>query len=164
MKITKATEKDWKEYKEIRLEALKNNPEAFGASYEDEAKRSGARWKKSLKDKNKTVFLVLDNNKPVAISMILFESSKRFDHIARISSVYVNPEYRGRKLSSKLMELIIKEAKRKKIMKIQLKVVTSQESAIALYKKFGFKVVAKLNKEMKIGNKYYDEYLMEREL
>jgi ribosomal protein S18 acetylase RimI-like enzyme len=43
-------------------------------------------------------------------------------------------------------------------------VVTTQISAIILYKKFGFKIIAKLNKDMKIGNKYYDEYLMEKEL
>jgi len=39
---------DWVMWKTIRLEALKNHPEAFGSSFEEEHERTDADWKNSL--------------------------------------------------------------------------------------------------------------------
>lgn len=38
MEIIKLPVSDWEKYKEIRLRALKEDPQAFGASFEDNAK------------------------------------------------------------------------------------------------------------------------------
>ena len=163
--IRKASVRYWKEFKEIRLEAVKNNPEGFGSAYEEEVDRSKERWKISLINKNKIVFLALDGKIPIAISIISYESSIKMNHLAHIYSVYVKPEYRGRKISSRLIEFILADASnKKKIKKVKLSVVTTQTPAINLYKKFGFKIIAKLKKEVRVGKKYYDEYIMEKNL
>ena len=51
--------------------------------------------------------------------------------------------------------------------KIKLAVVKENVTAIALYKKFGFKVVAIEEKEMKVNSQYYDviqmAYFLEKE-
>jgi len=163
--IKKVAVKNWEKFKEIRLEALKNNPEAFGSSYEEEVQRSDERWRISLANKNKTVFLALDRKIPIAIATISYESMIKMNHLANIYSVYVKPEYRGRAISSKLIKSILADVKKKKrIKKIKLNVVTTQLPAINLYKKFGFKIIAKLSKEVKLGKRYYDEYMMEKKL
>lgn len=48
------------------------------------------------------------------------------------------------------------------IEKIKLGVVTQQTPVLKLYEKYGFKTVGKCVKELKVGDEYYDEYLMER--
>ena len=47
------------------------------------------------------------------------------------------------------------------IIKINLSVVTTETPAVKLYEKKGFTIVGKLNKQLKVNGKYYDEYLME---
>lgn len=58
---------------------------------------------------------------------------------AQITNVAVSPEYRGRKIGAGLMEHLIKEAKRRGATRMTLEVRPSNTTALALYKKFGFK-------------------------
>jgi hypothetical protein len=39
-------------------------------------------------------------------------------------------------------------------------VVTTNDRAIKLYKKFGFEIEGEMKRMMKIGNEYFDEYVM----
>jgi RimJ/RimL family protein N-acetyltransferase len=50
------------------------------------------------------------------------------------------------------------------IAKIKLAVNSEQQAAIKLYKKFGFEIVGKLEKELFVDGQYYDELMMERHL
>jgi len=61
------------------------------------------------------------------------------------------------------MEAIIEKISQNPLIeKIRLNVITTQEPAIALYKKFGFKVVGEFEKDLKIDDKYYNNYAMEK--
>jgi hypothetical protein len=46
--IKRVTSLDWQEYKKIRLEALKKEPQAFGSSYDKEKERSENEWKEKI--------------------------------------------------------------------------------------------------------------------
>ncbi len=48
MKIYKLTPGDWEKFKEIRLDALKNDSEAFGSSFEEKVGKSDEEWRKTL--------------------------------------------------------------------------------------------------------------------
>jgi ribosomal protein S18 acetylase RimI-like enzyme len=160
--VKRATLEDWKNYKEIRLDALQKNPESFGRAYEEEKNRSENEWKSKLEDKNRTTLLVLDGKKAVGILGIIFESSARVAHIADIISVYLKEEYRGKGIASQLMEEAIKVIKSRKITKkVKLNVTTNQLPAVNLYKKFGFRIVGELKNEMNVNGKYYNSYVME---
>ena len=50
---------------------------------------------------------------------------------------------------------------RKSIKKVNLNVTTNQMPAVNLYKKFGFRTVGELKKEMKVNGRYYNSYVME---
>jgi len=155
--------KDWRDFKKIRLDALMNNPESFGSSYEEAANRDDKKWKERFKDTNSIVFIAFNHKLPIGVSIVNYESAERFKHLAHIYSLYVKKEFRGKGISNLLIKSIILSTKRRKnIKKIKLNVVKQQIPAINLYKKFGFKIIGELKKEMKIKNRYYDEYLMER--
>jgi len=160
--IKKAKLIDWAQYKEIRLDALKTNPESFGRSYKEEVNTPINKWKDKFKDKNSIRLLALEDKKVIGVLVIVFETAINLAHIAHIYSVYVKPKYRGKGIATKLMNHAISIIKsQKRIKKIKLSVVTKQLSAIHLYEKFGFKKVGELKKEMKIKGNYYDEYIME---
>ena len=77
-------------------------------------------------------------------------------------------EYWGQGLGSALMEELLSWAKDySPLEKIKLAVVQENVAAIALYKKFGFEVVAIEEKEMKVNGQYYDviqmAYFVEKE-
>jgi len=161
--IKQASMKDWRAFKKIRLDALMNNPESFGSSYEEEANKEDKKWKEKFKDTNRIVFIAFNHKLPIGVALVSYESAERFKHLAHMYSVYIKKEFRGKGISNLLIKSIMLSIKRRKnIKKIKLNVVKQQIQAINLYKKFGFKIIGELKKEMKIKNKYYDEYLMER--
>ncbi len=160
--IKKASLNDWKQYKEIRLEALRTNPESFGSSYEEEVRIPIGKWKDKLRNKNSIRLMAILDKNVVGILVIVFETAINLAHIAHIYSIYVKPEYRGKGISTQLMNHAINIIKSKKrIKKVKLSVVTKQVPAINLYEKFGFRRVGELKKEMKVNGSYYDEYIME---
>jgi ribosomal protein S18 acetylase RimI-like enzyme len=160
VEIKKLSPIRWKEFKELRLKALITDPIAFGRSYEYEKSFSHYEWKKILMNEN-FIFALVNNQ---LVGMIGFKSSnqEKTKHIAHIIGVYVDPEFRGMKLGYKLIKEIIKIIKRNKFKKISLGVNCKQKSALKLYQKVGFKIVGKFEKELKVNNKYYDEFILEK--
>ena len=66
------------------------------------------------------------------------------------------PEFRGRGLGSKLLTKVLNHAKRFGLEKVELNVYTSNISAVALYKKFGFEQEGLIKKYRKLDGKYFD--------
>lgn len=161
MTVRKLPASRWKEYRDLRLEALKTDPIAFGSSYEEEVKLSKEEWKRRVKD----VLFALSENKPVGMIVFRFQSKIKTKHIANIYGVYVKKEYRGRGIGSKLLESAIMAIKKdKNIIKIDLNVNPKQKSAATLYKKYGFKTIGILKKDLHVNGKFYDEMVMEKML
>lgn len=151
----------WREARELRLQALKTDPIAFGSSYEEEESLAEAEWQSRMKN---ALFAVSDD-KPVGTITYVFSDRVKTKHIARIFGVYVDPNYRGRGFGKKLLrnalELI---QKNKGVVKIQLMVNQDQDAAVELYKDMGFVIVGQIKKEIKVGEQFYDELIMEKML
>lgn len=93
------------------------------------------------------------------------KKNEKLKHVVNICAVYVKKEYRGQGISKKIFDTAIKLINKKKhIKKIKLSVNSELKPAIHLYKKYGFKEVGFLRKEMKIKNKFYDSIMMEKYL
>ena len=60
------------------------------------------------------------------------------EDICRIFDLYVKPEFRGRGIGKRLLEAAINEIKSRGIKTIRIDVISSNERAINLYRKFGF--------------------------
>lgn len=159
IEIKKLSDERWKDYRDLRLESLKSDPIAFGSSYEEEITLSEMEWKKRIKN---TLFALL-KNKPIGMIVYVFESKLKTKHVANIFGVYVKKEYRGQDVGNKLIESAISSIKKnKKIIKIKITVNPKQKAAMNLYKKYGFKTIGILKKELYIHGKFYDELIMEK--
>lgn len=157
--IKRLPESQWTAYRDIRLEALKNAPIAFGSSYEEEQDREEGIWRSRIKD---ALFALDENDEPIGLLAFLISTRIKTKHKAEIFSVYVKPGNRGKGAGKKLFQEALRLIKlNSEVKKVSLVVNPLQQSAVRLYESFGFKKVASLNKEICVNGIYYDEDLME---
>lgn len=150
------------DFKKIRLEALQNEPHAFGDDYDSLDKKEPEYWTDQLNNRQRVWYGVFDEENLVGIGSIKYAQKRVFAHIAHLSGIYVKQEYRGQGIGRMLFEKRIEEAfLNPKVFKLKLIVNTTQQNAINLYKSCGFEIVGEMKKEFKVGESYYNAYLME---
>ena len=163
VEIVQLTPEDWQAYRKIRLEALQNDPRAFGSSYQETLTRPDAYWQGRLAEAAQGThsWLLFARENGVLVGTIgAFLNDARDE--AEIIAVYVTPAKRGRGIANALLERILQEVQKvPTVRKAVLGVNRSQTAALALYQRFGFQIVEEINARMGDG-KTYDEYLMER--
>lgn len=104
------------------------------------------------------------NGIPLGISSFWLNDSVAMKHIA-LFGIVVDPDNSNKGLGSILMKDTIRFAKEVlELEMLDLQVVASNYIAINLYKKFGFFILAKTEKAIKIGCIYEDMITMRKEL
>ncbi len=151
-------ESRWEEYKTIRMQALKEVPQAFLDDIDRAEKEPTSFWI----ERAKNVTFAEVNGKVVGIVGFYQEEKTKQRHIANLVGVYVLPEHRGKKIGYELVVRVLDEIKKNpEITVIQLGVVATQQKALQLYTSLGFVEVGKLKFAVKVGDTYFDEYLMQ---
>lgn len=93
----------------------------------------------------------------------VFDEGLKTKHIAEIYGFYVSAGHRGEGVGTKLLEQALSLIRKKKgIVKVRLYVNTKQGAAVSLYKKAGFVVTGKMEKELKVGLRFFDMLMMEK--
>lgn len=159
LSIKTLTPEDWQDWKTIRLEAVRLHPEAFGGSYEDESRHPDDIFKQALQ-KN-TIFGAYINNVLVGVAGFFILSSRKTKHRGNLFSMYLKKEYRGQYIAGELVKAVINHAE-SRVEQLHCSAVTTNPAAIALYKKYGFEIYGTEPRSLKVGDHYYDEYLMVR--
>ncbi len=157
----------WKEYKKLRLEALKNNPEAFGSDYSDSLKYPISHWKKGLVDSEKglsgKLFFCEHYGKLVGLIGLVFFEGKKLHHRAKMVAFYVSPGFRGKGIGDSLIKHALNYLKKlKHITKIESAVNDGRVESLHLQLKNGFKVIGRAHREIKIGKRYLNQTLLEK--
>ncbi len=163
MEIRLLTKVDAQEYWNLRLEALKGNPEAFGSSYEEAINRNEPvkRVEESLESPYNYTYGAFIDNKLIGMITLLQESTLKMKHKANIFAFYVTPLKRGVKAGKLLLETAINKAREINVIEqIQLSVVTENKRAFELYNSLGFVVFGTEEHALKYHDVYYDEYYM----
>ena len=108
----------------------------------------------------KTVFLLAEcDNKVIGTTGIDLRRGRQ-EHVGEFG-ISIRNGYRGIGLGKYLMKEIIKLAKKELKPKIiRLSVFPTNKAAIGLYKKLGFKKVAKIPKQIQYKGKLVDEIIM----
>jgi RimJ/RimL family protein N-acetyltransferase len=161
--IRAATKEDAESYKALRLRALKNNPEAFGSSYEERSKQDIEFFRQRIPEENSDNLLLFVEKDSNLVGMMGFLRVNRLkqNHNAFIWGVYIDPEARGNGLGRKMMAQIMNHARQiEGLRQVQLSVVTSNSAALKLYQSFGFTIWGTEPEALKVGDKFYDEYYM----
>lgn len=134
----------WKEYRELRLRALKEDPEAFSSAYADSLNQPEEFWKGRLADaaQAQRSWLLFARQSERLTGMIGAFLEDDSQDTATIVSVYVVREARGQGISSRLMQEILQVLSSvPALKKAQLRVNITQLPAIQLYRRFGFREI-----------------------
>ena len=163
--VVKLAPEEWRQYKQIRLESLRAEPQAFGSSYANALQRPDIHWQERLIEAQageKSWLLFAKENDRI-IGIIGAFRAEEID-VVEIVSVYVTGEKRGQGAATALMAAILAAVGKGNIFrKAVLGVNAGQTAAVALYRRFGFQIVAEKSAVQGDGNAYLG-YIMEKEL
>ncbi|WP_257997828.1 GNAT family N-acetyltransferase [Salimicrobium jeotgali] len=150
-------------YWDLRLEALRNNPEAFATSYEEAMSKEDPvrEVSKRLADADSFTFGAIWDEEIVGMMTLVVQDTSKLRHVAHLIGVYVSPVVRNKGVGSQLLQKTIEKAKEEGyIEKINLSVVTNNDSAIRLYENAGFETWGVEKNALKMNREYYDEQHM----
>ncbi len=163
MEIRVLNEADAPLYQELRLSALKTNPEAFGSTYEREVKFTLETVIERLTPtKDKFVLGAFDDTGSLmGIVTFMRETGIKTAHKGNVYGMYVGPESRNRGVGKALMLELIKMARGYEALEqINLTVVSDNESAKKLYTSLGFETYGVERNALKYDGQYFDEDFM----
>lgn len=159
MKIVKnAPSSRWREYRDLKLEAVKNVPQSFLAESSDCMRVSEERWQ----EKMKKVYFAEIEGKLVGMIGVQRNPKPKLNHFITVVGFYVQPEHRSNGAGRELLSQVIEDSKRDNaIKKLQLCVATTQKAGIALYESMGFIEIGIKKYAVKVGDEYLDTKIME---
>ena len=147
---------DAEKYRSIRLESLKNSPESFASSYEEERDFSIEEFMKQIQSNDSFTYGAFEKNELVGIITLYKDELYKLSHRAHIGAMYVSPAKRSLGIGKVLMEEAIKKAKEiEGVEQVYLAVVSTNEPAKKLYSSLGFEVFGSEKKGLKLDNNLY---------
>ncbi|MBN2909785.1 GNAT family N-acetyltransferase [Polycladomyces sp. WAk] len=159
MEIRLLTPSDAPLFQTVRLQALKEQPDAFAATYEETAAQSVEHVAKRLSPTPESFVIGAFQDKQL-VGNVGFkrEKGKKLRHKAVIWGMYVVPEVRRHGVGKALLKEIIARAREMEgLEQLMLTVNAENEPARRLYRSMGFCVFATEPRAMKEGNRYVDE-------
>ncbi|MGV1905070.1 N-acetyltransferase family protein [Agrobacterium cavarae] len=145
-------------FKKIRLQALLEHPEAFGASWEDENGQPESLVAERLESGHVIAGISADGTIVGTIG-IRHSKGQKTQHIAAIWGMYVSPVARGSGLGRRLLDAAIAQVE-PSVKSVRLSVEANNAPAIKLYEAAGFKRWALEVEALKVGDVFRDEVLM----
>lgn len=155
---------DVSDYRSIRLEALKNDPDNYGSTFEEESKTPQLVFEKYILEQTpgNRMYGAFDGAVLIGISGFFGDTRQRVLHRAKVTQVYIDPAYRGKGIAKKLLNHLIKEAFQIGSMEsLQLEAVDSNKTAVGLYLSLGFVSYGRFeNYFKKLDGSYLDQQFM----
>jgi ribosomal protein S18 acetylase RimI-like enzyme len=149
-------------YRDLRLQALKESPTAFGSSYEQECCFSLTDFAARLRphdDSANGIFAAFDDTDKL-IGMLGFsrESRLKRSHIGSLWSMYVLPEFRRQGVGAALLDEALSHARQLDgLRQIILTVTTNNLAALSLYRSRGFERFGLERNALFFDGTYFDE-------
>lgn len=134
---------EWRTYRDLRLRALADSPDAFGGTFDQEKDRPGTEWSSRLAsgvESHKDLPLLAEvGREPIGLAWGRIESSN--PNVANLYQMWIASNYRGRGAGQMLLEAVITWAKSVNMCYLALSVTCGDTPAMRLYARAGFKPV-----------------------
>lgn len=166
--IRAATVEDAPANRELRLEALRDYPEAFGSDYESALAKPASFWVDRLKTAgtpgSAMAYLAWHRDEPLGSCGLAVNDGPKTRHSATIVGMYVRPAWRGLGIADGLIAACLDWARAHEITIVKLAVVTTNVRAIRCYERCGFRAYGTEPRAIYYDGIYYDEVLMSRQV
>jgi ribosomal protein S18 acetylase RimI-like enzyme len=146
-------------YREVRLEGLKQNSEAFSSTFERESAMPLSWFEERIVKGN--IFAAFVDGALVGVAGYWPQEGAKVSHKAGLWGMYLRPAARGLGLGERLIETIASHASGR-VEQLTLSVAEGNEAAYRLYRKMGFSEYGREMKALKQDGRYIDEILMVR--
>ena len=165
MEVRILTEADGEAFWNIRLRALRDDPESFGSSYEEILERGIAGATQSLRKRDTSpddaTFGAFEGGTLVGIAGFRREEEVKKRHKGVIWGMYVPREMRGKGIGKALLQAAIAYAKTlTQLEQINLSVVLTSREARQLFISLGFEPYGLERHALKLHDRYFDHELM----
>ena len=125
---------DWARLKRLRIAALTDTPDAFGATVASAQARSPQQWREQVQSLPTFVAIINDND----VGLTRGAPHDKDPHSAMLISMWVAPEARGLGAGERLVETTAKWARSHGYARLMLDVTDDNAPAIALYARLNF--------------------------
>jgi len=134
---------EWHIYKDLRLAALTESPDAFGSTLAKEAERSDAEWSNRLLSgvNSPWDFPVMAEVSGQFIGLAWGRIEESNLEVANLYQVWVHPNYRRVRAGQMLLEAVIAWAITKQARYLELDVTCGNTPAMRLYTRAGFEPI-----------------------
>lgn len=163
--IRPAREEEALAYRDLRLEALRNHPEAFSAEYAESLAKPPSYWTERLRHGGTDapmMYFAVHGQALVGMCGIARTNLPKVQHSATLISMCVQPAWRGLGLADRLVTACVEWARLQGVKVVKLAVVTTNARAIRCYARCGFQVYGVEPQAICYDQVYYDELLMAR--
>lgn len=154
---------DAEAFRALRLRGLREAPEAFGSTFEEEVGRPLQVTADGLAGATGSSVLGAfdEDGALVGIGGVHREGRRKARHRAGIWGMYVAPEARGRGLGRALLQALVEHARGMEgVHRLELGVTTTNTAARALYLAFGFVPYGVQPDAYRSGGQSWDTQLM----
>lgn len=159
---------DVAQYRAMRLAALRDHPEAFAASYEQEAGMDDAFFASRLGGATAEAFAgtfgSFVDQTLVGITGLRQHPTPKTRHAAHVFSVYVDPAHRRGGHADRLMDAVIAQARALGLVLVTLDVTVGNDRARNFYVGRGFTSNGINPRGLCVNGRYYDEERMQLDL
>ena len=126
-------------YRDIRLSALKESPDAFTTTYDSAAKRSPESWQAqadgTATGTDRATFLAFADGAPIGIAALHRDDESEEGEILQ---VWISPELRGTGAAAELVEAVIDWGRSQRITRVRAGITEGNMRALRFYSKMGF--------------------------
>ena len=167
--IRQLKNKDALAYHELRLRGLREHPEAFTSSFEEESRKplgwAQERLAHAPEAPYNFVLGALSDARLIGIVGVSVEPRAKIRHKGTVFGMYVAPEYAGRGVGQRLLTACIQRARGiPGLEQLQLTVTDSNARAKTLYEKAGFRAFGLEQDAIKVGEEYFHKCHMTLDL
>jgi RimJ/RimL family protein N-acetyltransferase len=159
---------DLEAFKSLRLEALREHPEAFGSDYEEDSRQPESFWidrvEKSVDNPYGCAIIAESGTELAGMVGVWRQERVKRRHCAGIWGVYVRPAYRGQRLMDRMIGQAIDWCRGNQVRIVSLTVGTHNGPAIRCYLRCGFTVYGVSPEEIHVGGRFIEELLMARKI
>jgi RimJ/RimL family protein N-acetyltransferase len=159
LQIRRLSADDLETYRDIRLDALRDSPDAFGMAYEEAETRSDDEFRDLLS--RLAVFGAFIGGRQVGLVAFARLEGLKHQHRGEMVSMYVRPEGRGQGVGLALITAVLDHA-RHHVLQLHLGVGAYNLPAIRLYEKAGFVAYGTEPRALFVDGRFIDEHLMVR--
>ena len=158
------TPQDWQTFRRIRLRALCAHPDVYSGSYGEAAARSERDWIEMLDGNGKCIFGLFDGNRIIGIAAVFTSRADPDGQSGVLAMDYIDPSYRGWRLSKLLYQARIDWAKQHPpFRRLVVAHREGNEPSRRANQSFGFKFVGKDEMDWPDGTNA-PEYIYELDL